>query len=128
DHIVARIETGYCDDTPGGGVRWLVRYPADMTRESTNIKLARRPKRADERHHDHDKVKTLIELPAFAIVAPSNGKVHPSGKPCVRRSGGFETIASYTAEEHDALIVLARSFDAMPRPGHHSSRAPASDR
>jgi AAA domain len=34
----------------------------------------------------------------------------------VRRSGGFETIASYTRAERDALIALARSFDQMPRP------------
>jgi hypothetical protein len=119
--IVDRIEAGYCDDTPGGGVRWLVRYPSEIERTPTNIKLARRPKRPDERLHENDKVKTLIELPAFSIVAPTNGRVHPSGKPYTRRAGSFSTIASYTLDERQALIGLARSFDAMPRNERHSS-------
>src|SRR5262245_52373527 len=38
---VDRIEGGYCDDTPGGGVRWLVRYPDTIQREPVLIKLAR---------------------------------------------------------------------------------------
>ena len=113
--VVDRIEAGYLDETPAGGFRWLVGYPAEVKREPNNIKLARRPKRPEERQHENDKIKTLIELPPFAIVAPSNGAVHPSGKPYARRSGSFSTIASYTPDERDALIELARSFDAMPR-------------
>jgi hypothetical protein len=113
--VVAQIEEGYADDTPGGGVRWLVRYPSTVEREPVGIKLARRPKVEAEKKHPGDKIKTLIELPAFAITAPSNGTVHETGKPYVRRSGSFTTIESYTAEERDALIELARSFDAMPR-------------
>ena len=69
----------------------------------------------DERQHDKDNIKVLIELPAFSIVAPTNGRVHPSGRPYLRRSGSFSSIAAYTSEERDALIELARSFDAMPR-------------
>jgi hypothetical protein len=34
----------------------------------------------------------------------------------MRVSGGFDTIASYTADERQALIDVARSFDQMPRP------------
>jgi hypothetical protein len=124
---VARIRAGYEDRTPAGGVRWLVRYPADVTR-GANLKLARRPKRPDERKHDHDLVKTLIELPDYAVVAPSNGKVHPSGRPYVRQSGGFPTIASYSADEREALIQLARSFDEMPRADTSRSTAPTPDR
>jgi hypothetical protein len=61
------------------------------------------------------KVKVLIELPTFAILAPSNGTVHPSGRPYVRLSGSFDTIAKYSAEERENLFALARTFDAMPR-------------
>jgi putative DNA primase/helicase len=114
--VVDRIEVGYRDDTPGGGSRWLAHYPAEVKRRPGDRHvLARRPKRPGERRHAKDKIKVLIELPAFAIVAPTNGKVHPTGKPYVRRSGSFETIAAYTAEERDALIELARSFDETPR-------------
>ena len=110
--VIERIEDGYCDDTPGGGVRWLWRCPG-VTRQA-NTKLARRPKRPDEQDHPNDTVKTLIELPDFAIVAPSNGRVHPSGKPYTHRSGDFSTIATITVDERSALCDLARTFDQMP--------------
>ncbi len=106
--VVARIRAGYEDSTPGGGRRWIVHYPDGV--EWHDCTLARRPGRDGE-----PAVKTLIELPTFAIVAPSNGATHPSGKPYVRVSGDFDTIASYTADERDALLELARSFDAIPR-------------
>jgi hypothetical protein len=120
--IIDRIESGYCDDTPGGGVRWLVRWAQGIERTG-NIKLARRPKLPTEQRDPHDKIKTLIELPLYAIIAPSNGGVHPSGKPYVHRDGTFSLIASYTAEERDALIEYARSFDAMPRTEWKPSKA-----
>lgn len=110
EEVVQRIEAGYCDDTPGDGVRWLVHYDEAVEREpGGRVVLARRPGRDAE-----PKVVTLIELPAFNIVAPTNGHVHPSGRPYVRRSGGFGTISSYTSAERGAMIALARSFDAMP--------------
>jgi hypothetical protein len=107
--LVDRLAAGYLDRTPGGGRRLIVAYPPTI--EFRDITLARRPGRAGE-----PKIKTLIELPTFAIVAPSNGRTHPSGKAYERLSGGFDTIASYTAEERAALMTLARSFDEMPRP------------
>src|SRR5450756_66715 len=105
--LIDRIEAGYCDDTAGNGVRWLVRYPVTFTWPFG--KLASRPKRAGETSE-----KTLIESTLHTILAPSNGKVHPSGKPYVRRSGGFQTIATVAAEDLEALFDLARSFDEMP--------------
>jgi len=106
--VVDRLTTGYLDVTPGGGRRIIVTYPADV--EMHDVTLASRPGRDDE-----PKVKTLIELPTFAIVAPSNGATHPSGQPYVRVSGGFDVIASYDADERHALMDLARGFDEMPR-------------
>jgi hypothetical protein len=115
-HVVDRIESGYCDDTAGGGVRWPVRYPEGVEREpGERIILAKRPKRPEEMRRKKDKTKVLIEMPAFSIMAPTNGKVHPTGKTYTRRSGGFATIASYTIEERHALIEIARSFDEMER-------------
>ena len=115
--VIDRIEAGYCDDTAGNGVRWLARYSEGARTEFSKDReiLARRPKEPHEKKHDKDNTKILIEITRFSILAPTNGKVHPSGKPYVRRSGGFATITSYTVEERDALIELARSFDAMPR-------------
>ena len=113
--VVERIRLGYEDETPRSGRRWIVEYPESVI--WADYTLARRPA-------GRKKVETLIELPTFAIVAPSNGAVHPSGKPYVRRSGGFDTIASYTEDEHDALLALARSFDEMPRRQHAPATPP----
>jgi hypothetical protein len=106
--VVDRIRAGYEDATPNGGRRWIVAYPDTVTWQDCT--LARRPGRDGE-----PKIKTLIELPTFAIMAPSNGCTHPSGKPYVRVSGDFATIADYTTDERAALLELARSFDEMPR-------------
>ncbi len=106
--VVERIRAGFENATPGGGRRWIVAYPPEA--ESRDATLARRPGRDGE-----PKVKTLIELPTFAIVAPSHGSTHRSGKPYEQLSGSFNQIASYTAEERDDLMALARSFDTMPR-------------
>src|SRR5262249_20827172 len=46
---------------------------------------------------------------------PSNGSTHPTGRPYVRVTGGFETIASYSEEERADLMALARTFDQTPR-------------
>jgi Bifunctional DNA primase/polymerase, N-terminal len=85
--VVSRIIAGFENETPNGGRRWIVTYPPSVT--SQDVTLARRPGRAGE-----PKTKTLIELPTFAIVAPSNGATHPSGRAYHQLSGGFDTIAS----------------------------------
>jgi len=103
--LIDRLLAGYCDATPRDGRRILVRYPTDV--EWQDVTLAKR-------NGANGKPETLIELPTFAIVAPSAGGVHPSGKPYRRLSGDFTTIAGYTREERDALIRLARSFDETP--------------
>ena len=93
--VVQRIRGGYEDRTPSGGVRWIVTYPANLPWSDQTF--ARRPGGDGE-----PKIKTLIEGTTFAILAPSNGRTHPSGGAYVRQSGGFATIASYTADERDA--------------------------
>lgn len=99
--LVARLEAGYTEDTPGGGVHWLYRCGAI----GGNAKLATRPG------------KTLIETRGeggYAILAPSNGSVHPSGKPYVLRAGSFATIPTITPEEQAELFALARACDEQP--------------
>jgi hypothetical protein len=106
--LIQRIRAGYEDQTPDVGRRWIVKYSPDVTWADTAY--ARRPGRPGEKP-----IVTLIETTLFAVLAPSNGSVHPSGRPYVRVSGSFATIAAYTSEERDAVIALARSFDQMPR-------------
>lgn len=104
--LVDRIETGYLEETPGGGVHWFYR----CEEVSGNTTLARR--------RDGEKVKPLIQTRGeggYAVVAPSNGSVHPSGKAYRLVAGGAGTIAVVTAGERAALWDLARSFDRIPR-------------
>ena len=114
--IVGRIEAGYLERSPSGGIHWLYRCPEI----SSNTKLARRPKRGEEMVHAEDRVKTLIETRGeggYIIIAPSYGAIHPSGKPYVLLRGSLETVPAITTEERQALFDLARSFDQMPRLG-----------
>jgi hypothetical protein len=106
--VVKRIEAGYCEDTPSGGVHWLYRCAAI----EGSKKLATRPKLPEERA-GHDKTKTLIETKGeggYVILAPSHGKVHETGRPYCLRSGGFSSIVQLTPEERAELYRLARVF------------------
>jgi tellurite resistance-related uncharacterized protein len=111
--LAERIRNGYEESTPSGGIHWLY-YCATV---EGNQKLAQRPKRNEEKQHDKDTVKTLIEtrgVGGWVVTAPSNGRTHKSGKPYVLRRGGFNQIATLTTEERQLLFAFARSFDQMP--------------
>lgn len=127
--LVDRVEAGYLEETPGDGVHWL--YVCGEVRECT--KLARRHKTADELTGDDlaaieaakskgkalKPVKTLIETKAeggYIVVAPSFGKVHPSGNPYRLVRGGLKSIVTLTPAERELLWGLARTFDALPAP------------
>jgi hypothetical protein len=108
--LVERIEAGYSEATPGGGIHWL--YRCDEI--SGNTKLAERPAPTEKNPHGR---KPLIEtrgVGGFVVTAPSNGKVHRSGNPYVLLRGGLETIVTITPDERQALWELARTFDEIP--------------
>ncbi len=103
--LLAKIEAGYLERSPGGG--WHLLYRCSEVRGNT--KLAQRPGKSGP--------EVLIETRGeggFVVVAPSNGKVHPSGGKYTMVSGSVGTIADITDAERDALWKLARSFDQMP--------------
>jgi hypothetical protein len=108
--LVERIEAGYLETTPGGGIHWF--YACDEIRPCT--KLAERfiPGEPHKR-------KTLIETKGqggFAIVAPSNGKVHPTGGAYRLLRGRPDLIATISASERAALWDLGGSFDEIEAP------------
>jgi hypothetical protein len=118
DDLVKWIESGYLERSPSGGVHWF--YYCNAVRGNT--KLACRPKPGG-------KVDTLIETRGqggYIIIAPTNGKVHPSGGTYELLAGGLETIRPIGVTERDALWELARSFDEMPpKPAQqHSFKIP----
>jgi hypothetical protein len=108
DELVEWVESGYLERSPGGGIHWL--WYCDPKRPS--MKLACRPSRTEP-----GKVDTLIETKGdggYAIIAPSNGKVHETGGSYVLLRGGLDTIRSIGPTDRNLLDELARSFDLMP--------------
>ncbi len=106
--LIERISAGYEEETPSGGVHWFYRC-SDVRGNTT---LAKRPQADGKR-------KALMQTRGrggYVVVAPSHGKVHPSGKPYRLLRGGFDQIATITPEEQDALWALARSLDECLRP------------
>jgi putative DNA primase/helicase len=58
--------------------------------------------------------KTLIETRGeggYAIIAPSTGKVHETGKPYTLLNGSLATIPTITPGERADLFTLARTFN-----------------
>jgi P4 family phage/plasmid primase-like protien len=107
--LLERIEAGYLEATPDGGVHLL--YRCDEI--SGNRKLARRPTGNPEHP-----VETLMEIKAeggYVILAPSGGPVHESGRSYRQLRGTLATIVRITPDEREALHSVARLFDEMPR-------------
>ena len=113
--LLERISTGYLEETPSGGLHALYRVDGKI---GGNTALARRPAtRAELSADPNAKIKPLIETRAeggYIVTAPSNGRVHPTGGAYELLTGGFDSIATITAEEREALFELARSFDQVP--------------
>jgi hypothetical protein len=128
--LVERVVNGYFEVTPRRGYHTFYR----CREVEGNVELARRPKRREEMKHPQDKVKVLIETRGergYAVVAPSCGSVHPTGRPYVLRCGGFASIETVSPEERSDLLDLARSMDEMPRvapPARRCASGPSGDR
>lgn len=109
--LLERIEAGYLERTPGGGWHLLYRCPTP----NGNTKLAQQP--GPIGNNGRPTIDVLIESRGeggYVVVAPSHGKVHPSGNAYSLQRGGFGSIATIANAERDALWGLARSFDRMP--------------
>lgn len=105
--IVERIEHGYLERTPGGGVHWLYR----CTEATESTKLATRPSIIPGK-----KVDALIETKGeggFVIIAPSGGRTHETGRSYELVSGSLETIPHISTNERRALWELARAFNVL---------------
>ena len=102
------INKGYVELTPSGGLHWLYRIADEPV--PGNTKLARRP-------GENGGVDVLCETRGeggFVVVAPSHGKVHPSGRPWVQIEGSPALIPMLSWEERQALFNCFRALDAMP--------------
>lgn len=106
--LLSRIEEGYLEETPKGGMHLF--YVCDELRGNT--KLAQRPA-AEESPGPSPLIETRGQG-GFAVVAPSCGTVHPTGRPYILLHGGPGSIVTITSAERDALWDLARTFDEVP--------------
>jgi len=105
--LYASIASGYEEVTPAGGRHLLYR----CSEVAGNQKLASR--------QEDGRTKTLIETRGqggLIIVDPSQGKVHPSGRPYRRVQGSVSTIRTITPDEREQLFWSARQFDERPKP------------
>jgi hypothetical protein len=114
-HLWARINGGYAEVTPSGGVHWYYRVDG---RPARNTKLARRPSTAEElAANPAAKVQVLIETRGeggFTVIAPSAGRTHPSGKEWRVAHGAPADIPTITEDERDTIFVICSLLDQMP--------------
>jgi KaiC/GvpD/RAD55 family RecA-like ATPase len=104
-----KIQDGYCEVTPSGGIHWLYRISDGLV--PGNQKLARRP-------GENGGVDVLCETRGeggFVILAPSGGACHPSGESWNILSGSIQTIPTITLAEREALFSIFKCFDEMPK-------------
>jgi hypothetical protein len=105
DRLAARLVYGYREATPGG-VHLLYRSPA----VGRNQRLA-------GRLIANGWQQSLIDTRGeggLIVVAPSQGKVHPSGQLYVLLEGSVATIPTLSADERERVLSVARSLDEIP--------------
>ena len=116
DALVDRIRAGYEERTPRGA-----HLPYRCAQISNNTKLASCCEKdvagnfiLDER--GKKKTKAVIETRGeggYAIIGPSNGKVHETGLPYILLQGSLATIDTITPEERAEIWALCRSFNEV---------------
>jgi hypothetical protein len=117
--LVHEVEAGYLESTPKGGRHWL--YFCNTV--GASAKLAERI----------DSANPLTRIPlvesrgvgGYVVIAPSGGRVHPSGKPYRLIQGSLDTVVRISPEQRQALWDLARSLDEIPDPDPPPAKLPA---
>ncbi|MFI8593759.1 phage/plasmid primase, P4 family [Microbacterium sp. NPDC078428] len=108
--VYDRLVAGWSEQSPSGGLHLIYRVAGGAV--PGNQKVAQRPKT------DAPYRETLAETRGtggFVVLAPSAGRVHPTGRPWVRLSGGPATLPTLTREERDQIhAVLHAALDSMP--------------
>lgn len=121
DELWDRLNSGYCEMTPSGGLHWLYRLNGDVP---GNTKLARRPGQGDT-------VDVLAETRGeggFVVVAPTLGVCHPSGGAWQLISGSIETVPFLTLDERETIHSLFKYFDQLPKASVVASEVSAGTR
>jgi P4 family phage/plasmid primase-like protien len=107
EHVLDTLMAGCLTQSPSGGYHMW--YRVDGTARG-NTKLARRP-------GTDQPVEVLIETRGEggqAVVPPSGGRTHPTGKPWTQHAGSPAGIPTITGEQRDMLHAVANLLDEMP--------------
>jgi P4 family phage/plasmid primase-like protien len=116
EDVLDAITTGCLTHSPSGGYHMWYRVEGPAR---GNTKLARRPATTEElAEKPDDRIKVLIETRGeggFAVVPPSAGNVHPTGRPWTQHPGTSPAnIPTITTEQRDTLHAVANLLDEMP--------------
>ena len=107
--IWEKLNAGYVELTPSGGIHWL--YKVSDGQLPGNTKLARKP-------GENGGVDVLAETRSeggWTITAPSGGGTHPSGGSWQLIGGSIENIPTITMAERESLHAIFTLFDEMPK-------------
>lgn len=100
-----RIDAGWVEETPGGGVHWYLRVEG----EEGAYKSTKLAATADN--------LCLFETKGnfgYTVVAPSGGRTHQSGKAWKELRGSFRTCPVITTAEREQLFAIASMMDQSP--------------
>ncbi len=101
----ARLNTGWVEQSPSGGVHWF--YRVDGMEVPGNTKLAQAEDRA-----------TIAETRGKGgqvVASPTGGHAHDSGRPWARLAGGANTTPTLTADEREQFHTLLGTLDRRPQ-------------
>lgn len=110
-HLLHRLD-GWSERSPSGGIHWFYRVEGQDVPGSVQLARAKTG-------------KVMVETRGargMAVMAPSAGAAHPSGRGWTAGTGGPETMPTLTVAERDALHALFRAqdrhtpADALPTP------------
>ncbi len=87
--IMEILDSGWVEDTPSGGVRWFFSIQVETAAEWNEL-VAQVPVKACKR--DGQTFAELLIADGFAVVAPSPGHMHKSGRPWTLRTGGPDSL------------------------------------
>ncbi|NLP82618.1 DNA primase [Microbacterium sp. CFH 90308] len=108
--VYDRLVSGWSEQSPSGGLHLF--YRLDGGEVPGNTKVAQQPK--DEPPY-RDTLAETRGTGGFVVLAPSAGKVHPTGRAWIRLAGGPASLPTITREERDQLhAVVHAALDTMP--------------
>ena len=96
----ARLCNGWLEQSPSGGWHWFYRIDGDVP---GNTKIAQAANK--------DTIAETRGTGGYVIVAPTNGTVHPTGRPWIRVAGGPTTTPTITPDEREAFHTLLATLN-----------------